>query len=350
MEDVKKKESALSKMAKNVKKTPARKIEKEKPKAEAKKEDGFFSKMGSGISEFSKTEEGKALIAGLIPVLGGALGAGKMGTSVGLSLGAKRGEQAINQLYKNKKDAKDKALAASNKAEEQSRWDKTYQQGNKKIGIMQQTANAKMAEALRKRQDDSKNRSRYVPGIGMALTKEDAKNIKDATQMKEKFDSQIGEMISLREEFGGEVANREAVARGKQLSKDLLLTYKNLAKLGVLSQSDEKIINAIIPADPLEFSPSNIVGQDPILTQLQAFQSDSQRDYDTRLKMRMDTIDQTQARSPDASKPKYIWQRDTPSGGSGLINEAHAAPVMPKTYEEKLEYARKNGLLNGRGY
>src|SRR5690606_32413258 len=80
--------------------------------------------------------------------------------------------------------------------------------------------------------------------------------------------------------------NREAVARGKQLSKDLLLEYKNMAKLGVLSQADEKIINAIIPDDPLAFSGASLVGQDPILSSLEKFKNDSDRDFATRVQTR----------------------------------------------------------------
>src|SRR5690606_37773603 len=100
---------------------------------------------------------------------------------------------------------------------------------------------------------------------GVALTKDDAKKLKDAGEKKASFDRKLGEMIALREKYGGDVLNREAVARGKQLSKDLLLAYKDLSKLGVLSQSGEAILNAIIPEDPLNFNLSGLVGQDPTM-------------------------------------------------------------------------------------
>jgi hypothetical protein len=103
--------------------------------------------------------------------------------------------------------------------------------------------------------------------------------------MKEKFDRQIGELIDLRENYGVEYANREAVSRGKQLSKDLLLTYKNLSKLGVLSRSDEAIVNAIIPGDPLgqDWMP----GQDSILSNLKSFKADLADDYATTVRTRL---------------------------------------------------------------
>lgn len=126
--------------------------------------------------------------------------------------------------------------------------------------------------------------------FGTARTVDDAKKLKDGFEEKKLFDSKIQEMIDLREKHGGGATlNREDVARGKQLSKDLLLSYKNMAKLGVLSQSDENIINAIIPSDPLAYnSPlAAIQNQDPILNNLKKFKGDSDNDFKTRIKTRV---------------------------------------------------------------
>lgn len=131
--------------------------------------------------------------------------------------------------------------------------------------------------------------STFVPGVGQALTKEDAKNLKDAAVMKDKLDRQLQEMIDLRRSKGAEFLDRAAVARGQQLSKDILLTYKNLQKLGVLSKSDEDIINAIIPSDPLETTISSVtgLGDDPILSNLEKFKADNQKDFDANLAARL---------------------------------------------------------------
>ena len=126
--------------------------------------------------------------------------------------------------------------------------------------------------------------------FGLARTKDDAKQLKEAAVAKSNFDNKLKQMISLREKHkGGALLNREDVARGKQLSKDLLLEYKNMAKLGVLSQADENIINAIIPEDPLVYnSPlAAIQGQDPTLSRLKSFQSDANKDFEERLKQRL---------------------------------------------------------------
>lgn len=160
---------------------------------------------------------------------------------------------------------------------------------------------SKMYEIEQKKLDraEARDERRFQSGIkmnekmqglktpyGIANTEDDAKKLKEAHESKQNFDSKIQEMIDLRKEYGGEAFNREAVSRGKQLSKDLLLEYKNMAKLGVLSKSDEDIINAIIPADPLEFSISKVAGQDPILSNLEKFKSDSDKDFATRVQTR----------------------------------------------------------------
>jgi hypothetical protein len=158
---------------------------------------------------------------------------------------------------------------------------------------------------------DGIGRDFLVPGVGEALTKQDAKELKDAVVQKQKFDRQVQEMINLRKEyggFGGEVMNRAAVARGQQLSKDLLLTYKKLQKLGVLSSSDEEIINAIIPSDPLQFT--SPFGKDPILSNLEAFKVDSAKDYENNVNARTKQRFQKEIAPEDAEAIQ--WARSNP--------------------------------------
>jgi len=140
---------------------------------------------------------------------------------------------------------------------------------------------------------------------GLANTIEDAKNLKSVDEEKKNFDSKITEMIALREKHkGGDMFNREDVARGQQLSKDLLLAYKNLAKLGVLSVSDEKILNKIIPADPLEYNSiaSSVQEQDPIMHTLTKFKADSESDFQNRLNNRLRNPVQLSKDPPPATK------------------------------------------------
>lgn len=126
--------------------------------------------------------------------------------------------------------------------------------------------------------------------FGVARTPDDAKKLKDAAELKASFDSKLQEMIELRKKHGGEVMNREAVNRGKSLANDLLLAYKDLSKLGVMSKTDENILRSIIPADPLQFnSPlAAVQGQDPTLNQMEKFKGDAERDFQERLKNRLE--------------------------------------------------------------
>ena len=149
------------------------------------------------------------------------------------------------------------------------------------------------ANKLKKQELQQKENDKlYVPGVGRALTANDAKILKDSTVAKKALDSKLDEMIALRDKHeGGEMWDREDVARGKQLSKEVLLQYKTLAGLGVLSQSDMDIVETIIPADPLqyEFMP----GQDPTLENLKKFRKSTDEDYQAQVSARLKTPEST---------------------------------------------------------
>lgn len=157
---------------------------------------------------------------------------------------------------------------------------------------------------------------------GIARTKDDAKKLKEASELKDKFDRQLDELIKLREDYGVEYFDREAVGRGKQLSKDLLLTYKDLSKLGVLSQSDERILNAIIPSDPLgqDWMP----GQDSIMNNLKKFKGDIAADFQTRLKTRLENYE------PQDKKPSGMVKVQAPNGKIINVPEDKLEEVIAK--------------------
>jgi hypothetical protein len=162
--------------------------------------------------------------------------------------------------------------------------------------------------SVKKEIADEKLQALMTP-YGIANSIDDAKKLKEGHESKKNFDSKVNEMIALREKHGGgTLLDRDDVARGKQLSKDLLLEYKNMAKLGVLSAADEKIINAIIPADPLAYrSPiAALQGQDPILTTLKKFKDDSDKDFATRIA--------TRTRSGIDDYAKGVDPREKPQG------------------------------------
>ena len=174
----------------------------------------------------------------------------------------------------------------------------------------QQIEKSMLAEnALIDRQQKMQQEGRelIIPGVGEALTKDDAKKVKAANSLKQEIDNLTNQMIQLREEHGGEVLNREAVARGKQLSKQLLLKYKDLANLGVLSESDMSILEEIIPADPLEFD--FVPGQDAVMTRLKGFKKDADAMYEAGISKRLvpgSRIDQAQQAKQPSGFPKKV--------------------------------------------
>lgn len=190
---------------------------------------------------------------------------------------------------------------------------KIYEIESRKLDRIEAREDRKWQNAMKL---DEKLQGLKTP-YGIANTVDDAKLLKEAHESKKNFDNKLDEMIALREKHeGGALWNREDVGRGKQLSKDLLLEYKNMAKLGVLSKADEDIINAIIPADPLAFD--FVPGQDPILHKLKKFKEDSDKDFATRIQTRtrggMNNNPQEPQRqvvkkqySPSSNKTKLIY-------------------------------------------
>lgn len=182
---------------------------------------------------------------------------------------------------------------------------------------------------------DEKMQGLQTP-YGTANTIDDASKLKAAHELKGSFDNKIDQMIELRKKHsGGAIWNREDVARGKQLSKALLLDYKDMARLGVLSKSDEAILNAVIPEDPLQYnSPvAAIQGQDPTLTRLQAFKADSDKDFQSRI--------QTRTRSGFRAGSQPRWDQMTPAQAE---SEFQAQKIKPKGN------AGKTIIHNGKKY
>jgi len=275
-------------------------------KEEKKKKDPFNPPLVEKKEEDPHNVTGQALLA-LAPTLIGGL----FGGNEGAAIGAKAGREGLNQFQTAQKEEQKrldkekerKALLDAEKAKTDSdrAFKRELQQEKNEFDLKLHGLKGDKAKKL-------KNEKLFVPELGEALTEDDAKKLKDAKVMKEKFDRQMGELISLRKEFsgfGGEVLNRDAVSRGKQLSKDILLTYKNLAKLGVLSKSDEDIINAIIPEDPLQFDFSSMIpfaGQNPTLKRMEAFKNDLNEDFNSTLRARLRTPIQPQ--EPPKTPPK----------------------------------------------
>ena len=89
--------------------------------------------------------------------------------------------------------------------------------------------------------------------MGQAKTKNDAKIVKDIYMGYEGSKSNLDELIDIRKAKGAEVLDRKSVNRAKTIAADLTVQYKDLAKLGVLSKDDYRLLERLIPSDPLQF-------------------------------------------------------------------------------------------------
>jgi hypothetical protein len=168
---------------------------------------------------------------------------------------------------------------------------------------------------------------------GKARTPDDAKKLKEAGELKSKLDRQISELILLRKEKGGEVLNRNVVARAQQLSKDLLLTKKNLESLGVLSQSDRDIVDEIIPSDPTQFNASDLplIGglfDDPTLKKLESFKTDTESDFKERLKNRVRPGTETMVADTQEPQNQGLVEIIAPNGKIKMVPPEDVATAI----------------------
>lgn len=143
---------------------------------------------------------------------------------------------------------------------------------------------------------EAKKLSWTIPGVGVAQGPANYQKLIAGTENKLVLDRTINQMIALRKKHkGASLTNRADVEHAKQLSMKLVLAYKNLAKLGVLSAMDEKILKRIIPYNPLglvhtdaqfaeSFNP--FVGKDPLLHKMVKFRDDADKEYITSVELR----------------------------------------------------------------
>lgn len=131
---------------------------------------------------------------------------------------------------------------------------------------------------------------RFIPSLNQyALTSADAKDAKEAIATKNSIQNSLSELTKLREKYqGGTVdpRNSEDQARAQQLSTKLLLKYKKLETLGVLSKTDMELIDNLVPKNPLEINPSGLVGQDPTMAKLRSLSNFIDDDFNIFLEAR----------------------------------------------------------------
>lgn len=196
------------------------------------------------------------------------------------------------------------------------------------------SGNQREAREMRQQERDDKRDEKLElldTSYGRARTPDDAKKIKEASVLKKNFDGKLDELIEMREKAGGgAVLDRTAVKRAEQLSKDLLLDYKSLSGLGVLSQSDMSILNSIIPDDPLQFrGPLEVLsGQDATLSKMKSFKQDKQQDFQHRLNEMLREPKEQKVAPTKRDEQAIEWAMQNPDDPrSGKILEKNGVKV-----------------------
>jgi hypothetical protein len=96
-------------------------------------------------------------------------------------------------------------------------------------------------------------RDRFVPGVGLATTKEDAAKVKD---MKPKFDtflSTLSQLQTFAQKHAGTVMDRATVNEGKTLAAQAQDQYRQLNGEGVFRAGEASFIESMIPSDPTAY-------------------------------------------------------------------------------------------------
>ena len=177
-----------------------------------------------------------------------------LGTALGgVDVGVAAQEGANSAEAAEAKAAMDKEKLQLDKdtlAEKKFQFDATLQfkkdNAQFQAGIKQQLAQLKAQGA------NDKDLEKFIPGVGFALTKDDAKKGKEILDITNDLASQLDSLIELRSDKGAEFLDRDSVSRGKAAATNLKLMIKDAAKLGVMSEQDKELLDTMIPDDPLQ--------------------------------------------------------------------------------------------------
>jgi hypothetical protein len=115
----------------------------------------------------------------------------------------------------------------------------------------QETPEQALARQERQARIDGERKAKFVPGLGYADTNDDAKKIKEALDAFQNVKANVSQMRSLRDKYGSEILDRDAVATGQNLATDTQLQMKTIYGLGQISKGDQEMLSRIVPDDPL---------------------------------------------------------------------------------------------------
>jgi len=172
-----------------------------------------------------------------------------------------------------------------------------------------------------------------IKGYGTARNEKEFLEISEGIIAKNTFDEQLDELIKLRKDLGTEFLDRKAVRRAQQIGYKLLIDYKKMAGLGVLSKADYDLLNKIIPADPLQVDIYEWWDKDldPTLHQLEKLKKDADSDFQMQLGIRLEGYNSTGRASAPASTEGNTGSVDNVGTGGNtgsVVNEGTGVKNM----------------------
>lgn len=157
------------------------------------------------------------------------------------------------------------------------------------VGVQRQELALKQQEAFAKSQGGM-NPELFVPGVGMALDKEAAKEARKISAGTQATLAPLGKLIEWRTKHGATVLDRSALAQGRIYAKQVQLGLKESGQLGTLDKGSQEFLDDMVDGNP------GAIGFE--LPKLQALQGSVQDGYRARLTPYMDPRS-SDVRSPD---------------------------------------------------
>lgn len=162
----------------------------------------------------------------------------------------------VNALASRTSSQTAKAQAQNIMGELQGKKDAIASQLGLSLGAAAATATPATGQSLPanytpKTEDD---RKRFVKGIGLAATTEDANKIKEGAENIDGFNRNVNKLLDLRKKYGSETLPTAVKGEMKAISTELQMGLKKSLELGVLNQSDYDILYNLVP-DPTSYNP-----------------------------------------------------------------------------------------------
>lgn len=96
-------------------------------------------------------------------------------------------------------------------------------------------------------------RERFVPGVGLATTKEDASKVKEMQPKFQTFLNTLSQLQQFAQKNSGTLFDRSTVNEGKTLAAQAQDQYRQLNGEGVFRKGESSFIESMIPSDPTAY-------------------------------------------------------------------------------------------------